>query len=149
MQHTTGTICLGKERGTSREFSLFVDVTRSDRQSELAQHVFLLGSPGSGKTTLIMLLVDGALLNGYGVVIVDCKGGGLGDAAKRLADRYGVDFFLVDPEEPDGLGYDPCSGNEIEVSNKLTGAFTFSDKAEIYKNVVLSILPPLHRAMIY
>jgi hypothetical protein len=41
---------------------------------ELDHHVFLPGASGSGKTTTIARLTDGAMANGYGVVIIDCKG---------------------------------------------------------------------------
>ena len=49
---------------------------------ELAQHIFVPGASGTGNTTTIVTLADCALSNGYGVVIIDCKGSGLGGEAR-------------------------------------------------------------------
>ncbi|MDQ1582456.1 MAG: Type secretion-system coupling protein DNA-binding domain, partial [Microbacteriaceae bacterium] len=101
--HPAGRIRLGVDAETNRPLDL-------ELPAELATHVFLPGASGTGKTTTVARLADGALANGYGVVIVDCKGGGLGGAARRLAAHHGVPFNLVDPDDPDSLGYNPCSG---------------------------------------
>jgi hypothetical protein len=122
-----------------RPFDLSVD--------ELQQHVFIPGASGSGKTTTIGTLADGALTNGYGVVIVDCKGSGLGGTARSLAQRHQLPLTTVDPRDPDSLGYDPCSGDAAAVANKLVGAFTFSGEAEIYKQVAMEVVPVVCRAM--
>lgn len=42
---------------------------------EIGQHVFVPGASGTGKTTTLVRLADGALANGYSGAIVDCKGG--------------------------------------------------------------------------
>ncbi len=115
--------------------------------TDLAAHVFLPGASGSGKTSTVTRLADGTLANGYGVVIVDCKAGGLGNAARKLAARYGVPFNLVDPEDPQSLGYNPCTGDPASVANKLMGAFTFSPAAEIYKNIGMEIVPVIVRGL--
>jgi hypothetical protein len=116
--------------------------------AELSQHVFLPGASGSGKTTTIARLADGALANGYGVVIIDCKGSGLGGVARSLARRRGVAFTTVDPRAPESVGYDPCSGDAAAVANKIVGAFTFSGEAEIYKQVEMEVIPVICRAMV-
>jgi signal recognition particle GTPase len=71
---------------------------------ELAQHVFIPGAQGSGKTTTLTRLADGVLALGQGVAIVDCKGGDLKSHAASLAREYGVPFHLVDPDDPASLG---------------------------------------------
>lgn len=55
--------------------------------AELSLHTFLPGTTGSGKTTTLERLADGAMIHGTGLVIIDCKGGSLGGNARRLGDR--------------------------------------------------------------
>ena len=116
--------------------------------AEIAQHVFVPGASGTGKTTTLMRLAGGALSNGYGVLVVDCKGVGLAPAAKKLAERFDVTFNVVDPDEARSLGYDTCTGDPSHVANKLVGAFSFSPEAEIYKNVAMGILPVIAKGLI-
>jgi hypothetical protein len=137
--HYGGRIRLGVTTETETDVDLDLD--------DIAHHVFLPGASGSGKTTTLLRLADGALANGYGVVVVDCKGIGLGAEAKLLAARHDVPFTVVDPHDHATVGYDPCSGDPATVANKLIGAFSFSDKAEIYKNVAMEVIPVLCRAM--
>ena len=138
--HPAGKIRLGVLATTGRPFELDVE--------EIAHHVFLPGASGSGKTTTIVCLADGALANGYGVVIIDCKGTGLGAEARRLATRHGVPLTIVDPKDRRSAGYDPCSGDAPGVANKLIGAFSFSGDAESYKQVAMEVIPVIVRAML-
>lgn len=138
--HPPGRIRLGVDAETNGALDLDLPV-------DLAAHVFLPGASGSGKTTTVARLADGALANGYGVVIIDCKAGGLGNTARKLAARYGVPFHLVDPDDPDSLGYNPCTGDPSSVANKLIGAFTYSPAAEIYKNIGMETMPVIVRGL--
>lgn len=138
--HPVGQIRLGIDAETTGPLDL-------DLPEDLATHVFLPGASGTGKTTTVARLADGALANGYGVVIVDCKGGGLGGMARRLAERHGVPFYLVDPDDPASLGYNPCSGDAASVANKLVGAFTYGPNAEIFKNIAMEAVPVVVRGL--
>src|SRR4029077_15724762 len=100
-----------------------------------------------GKTTTLVRLADGALANGYGLVIIDCKGVGLGREARPLATRHGVPFTVVDPHDENSVGYNPCSGDAPTIANKLIGAFSFSGEAESYKQVAMEVIPVICRAM--
>lgn len=130
---------------------LGVDATRSTPfdldAGELAQHVFIPGTSGTGKTTTIVTLADGVLANGYGAVFVDFKGSGLRVKAQKLAERHGLPFTLVDPNDSKSVGYNPCSGTPAAVANKLIGAFNFSGEAEIYKQVAMEVVPIVCRAL--
>jgi len=138
--HPEGGIRLGVDSETNRSLDLQLPV-------DLATHVFIPGASGTGKTTTLTRIADGALINGYGVVIVDAKGGGLGGVARRLAERYDLPFYLVDPDDPDSLGYNPCSGDAASVANKLVGAFTYGPSAEIYKNIAMEAVPAVVRGV--
>jgi energy-coupling factor transporter ATP-binding protein EcfA2 len=128
-------IRLGIDRDTKRPVNL--------QLRELAEHVFIPGVSGSGKTTTLMRLVDGVLALGQGAVLIDCKGGDLKSSAASLAAKYGVPFHLVDPDDPASLGYDPCTGDGADVSNKLVGVFSYVGAAEIYKLAAMRVLPIL------
>ncbi len=128
--HPARCIRIGYDLETGRALDLILP-------QDLATHVFLPGVTGWGKTTTIARLVDGALVNGYGVVIVDCKAGGLGNAMRDLALCHRVPFFLVDPDDPHSLGYNACVGDASAVANKLVGTFSFGPNAEIYKNIAM------------
>jgi hypothetical protein len=138
--HPEGCVRIGIDAETNLPFDL-------ELPAELAMHTLLVGASGSGKTTTLTTIVDGALGNGYAAVIVDCKGGGLGDIAGSLARRRGVPFHLVDPDDSASLGYNPCSGDPAAVANKLIGAFTYSPAAEIYKHVAMEAIPVVVRAL--
>jgi Helicase HerA, central domain len=130
--------------GISTDSKLPFDLDAND----IAQHVFVPGASGSGKTTTLVQLADGALSNGYGVVIVDCKGVGLGGHAASLASRHNVPYTVVDPQNENSVGYDTCSGDAATIANKLIGAFSFSGEAEIYKQVAMEVVPVVCRAMV-
>lgn len=134
------TVHVGTEVESRRVFDLM--------PNELGQHVFIPGASGTGKTTTLMRLCDGALGAGYAVIIVDCKGSGLGAASKKLAKSHQLPYAVVDPHDPKSVGYDPCSGTPAAVSNKIIGAFTFSGEAEIYKQVAMEVIPLICRALV-
>jgi len=137
--HPPGAIRLGAVASTRQPFDLGI--------AEVEQHIFLPGASGTGKTTTIGRLTDGALANGMGVVIIDCKGTGLGGPARALAVRHGVPLTVVDPHDEESVGYDPCSGEPAAVANKIVGAFSFSGEAEIYKQVAMEAVPVICRAL--
>jgi len=115
---------------------------------DVAQHISVLGKMGSGKTTTAARIIEGAMAAGWPVVIIDAKGfGSLRLVAQRFAQRFGVPFRLVAPDDPESLKYNPCRGTPSQISNKLIGAFTFGPEAEIYKNIALEVVPVLIRAM--
>jgi hypothetical protein len=141
LAHPPGGIRLGVDRESHRPFDL-------ELPRDLATHVFLPGVSGSGKTNTLTRLADGVLANGYGVVVVDCKGGDLRDTARALAARHRIPFFLVDPDESASLGYNPCSGDASAVANKLVGAFSYGPSAEIYKNIAMEAIPVIARGLL-
>ncbi|MGC2372859.1 MAG: type IV secretion system DNA-binding domain-containing protein [Solirubrobacteraceae bacterium] len=138
--HPPGCVRLGVDAETNQPLDL-------NLPADLASHVFLPGASNSGKTTTLARIVDGALANGYSVVTIDAKAGGLGSVARRLATRYAVPFNLVDPDAPDSLGYNPCTGDAASIANKLVGAFTYGPDAEIYENIAMEAVPVVVRGL--
>lgn len=139
--HLPGSVRLGVDAEINRPLDLRLP-------DELAAHVFLPGTSGAGKTTTLARLADGVVANGYAAIFIDCKGGDLGATARRLAERYRLPFYLVDPDDPESLGYNPCSGDASSVANKLVGAFTYGPAAEIYKNIAMEAVPLAVRGLI-
>jgi len=139
--HPPGAIRLGVDAsGVPFDLSL-------DKLDELAQHVFIPGLAGTGKTTTLTRLMDGALANRYGVVIVDCAGTGLRVEAKRVAQAHGLGTYVVSPSDPNSLGYNPCTGPGYSVANKIVGALSFGGEAAIYRDIALGIVPPVVDAL--
>jgi hypothetical protein len=115
---------------------------------EVAQHIFIPGATGTGKTNTFMRLATGAVSNGYGLAIIDCKGIGLAKRAHALAESFDLPFNVVDPDDPSSIGYDPCTGEAAHIANKLIGAFSFTGEAEIYKNVAMEVVPVIARSLV-
>ncbi len=136
--HEPGLIRLGEDE-LHRIFDLVA--------SEIAQHISVPGATGWGKTNTLMRLIGGALINGYGIVVIDCKGTELTGPVIAIAERHGVLLHIVDPDSPSSIGYDPCTGDAVHVANKLVGAFTFGAEAEIYKNVAMEVIPVIVRGL--
>jgi hypothetical protein len=130
---------LGVEAVGARPFGFGFD--------EFSQHICMLGASGTGKSTSICTICGRVLDEGYGVVVVDLKGSGLGAAAKELAERHGLPFTVVDPYDRATIGYNPCSGDPAAVSNKIVGSFAFAGDAEIYKQVAMETIPLVCRAL--
>ena len=102
--------------------------------TDISHHVTLLGVTGAGKTTTAERIAEGALAHGYGVLIVDAKGGGLRDTARALARRAAVRHVEVVPGAAGSLGYNPCAnGSPSQVADKLVSAFAHGPNAEIYR----------------
>ncbi len=138
--HPPGCVRLGVDAETNQPLDL-------NLPADLAAHVFLPGATESGKTTTLARIVDGALANGYSVVTIDAKAGRLKGVVRGLATRYGVPFNLVDPDAPDSLGYNPCTGDAPDIANKLVGAFTYGPDAEIYENIAMEAVPVIVRGL--
>ncbi len=139
--HPQGFIRLGADRDAPK---LAIDLS----PSELAQHIFLPGASGSGKTTTLARITDGVLGLGYGAIIVDCKGGSLMSMARDLASKHSMAFYLVDPHSEESLGYNPCQGDGADVANKLIGAFTYGAEGEVYKSIAMHYVPMLVKGLI-
>ena len=63
------------------------------------------------------------------------------------ATKHRVPLHMVDPDQPDTIGYNPCTGEPFEVSNKLLGAFSYGDTAEVYRLACASSIPVVVRAI--
>ena len=139
--HPPGGIRLGVDKDNRRKA---FDLTVAD----LRLHTFLPGATGSGKTTTLERIADGAMANGYGLVIIDCKGGSLGATARKLASLHSVPFIPIISDDPDTVGYNPTTGSPSDVANKLIGSFTFGETGEIYKQVGMHVVPIILRGLL-
>ncbi len=104
------------------------------------------GASGTGKTTTLMRLAEGALANGFAVVIVDCKGDGP-RATRRLAERHPCPFTLVDPDDPRRSATTPARANRRTSPTSSSVHSTFGGEAEIYKQIAMEVMPVIVRAL--
>ncbi|MEV0734094.1 DUF87 domain-containing protein [Polymorphospora sp. NPDC050346] len=83
------------------------------------QHVHLLGSTGSGKSTQMCHMVLDDIHSGRGVVVIDPKGDLALDILDRLPATVADRLVLIDPDQPDGATLNPLSGfdDDLVVDN--------------------------------
>ncbi|MFH8108880.1 MAG: DUF87 domain-containing protein, partial [Candidatus Aenigmatarchaeota archaeon] len=62
-KESKSSIIIGKIAGTSHD--AFLDL------NSLTKHLFIVGGPGTGKTTIAMVIVDGCLSKGVSVIVFD------------------------------------------------------------------------------
>lgn len=111
------------------------------RPVDLGQHVFIPGATSTGKTVTIRRLLSWATAADYGVITIDFKAGGLGEAMRRLAALRQMPFYTFDLNAPDSLGYNPCAGPPASVANKIIGSFDYAGTADIYKQIGMAVVP--------
>lgn len=79
------------------------------------QHLHVLGSTGSGKTTAMCHLILDDIHAHRGVVVIDPKG----DLAADLLDRLPADLadrlVLIDPDQPGGATLNPLAGDDHDL----------------------------------
>lgn len=111
------------------------------RLAELERHVTLIGTTGSGKTTTLARLVDGAMRAGWSVLVVDAKGGRLANVCRALGGAHRQQARVWLPGAQDSWTYDLCSGDPTAVSNRLVGAFDHGREGQVYRHLSQAILP--------
>ncbi|GIG69317.1 helicase HerA domain-containing protein [Phytomonospora endophytica] len=84
--------------------------------ADARHHLHILGSTGTGKSTLLLNLVLGDINAGRGVIVVDPKGDLVADVLARI-DRTGLGDRLVvlDPRDPDPPGINPLAGTDSDL----------------------------------
>ena len=79
------------------------------------QHIHLMGSTGSGKSTEMCHMAVDDVRAGRGVVVIDPKG----DLALDILDRLPADLahkiVIIDPDQPGGATLNPLSGFDDDV----------------------------------
>jgi hypothetical protein len=106
-----GTKVLGRAEASGHSVALGVVDAR--------QHIHLLGSTGSGKSTLMCHLVIDDVKAHRGVVVIDPKGDLALDILDRLPASVGDRLVLIDPDQPSGATLNPLSGfdDDLVVDN--------------------------------
>lgn len=115
---------------------------------ELQQHALLLGATGSGKTTTLLKITDGAAALGIPVVAIDLKGSpGFGTRLQQTAHRHGRGF--VHWSLSGATHWNPLTrGDASELKDKLVGMEAWSEPhykraAERYLQTVFTVLDAL------
>jgi hypothetical protein len=125
------------------------------------QHIHLLGSTGSGKSTLMCRLVLDDITARRGVVVIDPKGDLVLDILDRIPASVADRVVLIDPDQPGGATLNPLSGvdddlivdNVVSIFSKIfqrhwgpriddvlrVACLTLMRKA----NATLTLIPPL------
>jgi hypothetical protein len=133
-------IRLGTDSVNGRATGVYLD--------ELQQHALLLGATGSGKTTTLLKITDGAAALGIPVVAIDLKGSpGFGDRLRQTASRH--DRGFVHWSLSGTTHWNPLArGDASELKDKLVGMEAWSEPhykraAERYLQTVFTVLDAL------
>lgn len=99
---------------------------------ELNYHMLAVGGTGTGKTTLLAAVMEGALRNDKPIIFVDGKGEKKAmDEFKQFCEAYGKKVYIF--SEYEGYSYNPLKhGTVTEIRDKIMNLFEWSEP--YYKN---------------
>ena len=136
---------LAKAEDSEPGFVIGVDQNRTPiriTEKEIATHMLLFGSTGSGKSVSLQAIAGGLLDLGWSGLILDLKedAGGLGNWCETYAKSHGIDYqqlALSDPN-PD-FWFDALDGLDIDlVRDALLSLAEFDDA--YYKEISIKVL---------
>lgn len=78
---------------------------------DAAYHTHLMGPTGSGKSTVMLGLIEADMKAGRGVVVFDPKGDLATDALARVPKNRLNDVVILDPTHPSPVGFNPLAGS--------------------------------------
>ncbi|MBT8226213.1 MAG: type IV secretion system DNA-binding domain-containing protein [Dactylosporangium sp.] len=86
------------------------------------QHLQIIGSTGSGKSTELCHLALDDVRAGRGLVVIDPKGDLVTDILDRLPASLANRIVLIDPDQPDGARLNPLAGfdDDLIVDNVVS-----------------------------
>ncbi|GAA1387669.1 hypothetical protein GCM10009661_74690 [Catellatospora chokoriensis] len=79
------------------------------------QHVHILGSTGSGKSTLMLNMILDDINAGRGAVVIDPKGDLVRDVLDRLPAKKAKKVVLIDPDTNTGTTLNPLLGDDPDL----------------------------------
>jgi energy-coupling factor transporter ATP-binding protein EcfA2 len=79
------------------------------------QHIHLLGSTGSGKSTLMTHMILDDIHAHRGVVVIDPKGDLAIDILDRLPATAAKRLVVIDPDQPGGATLNPLAGGDADL----------------------------------
>jgi hypothetical protein len=79
------------------------------------QHLHVLGSTGSGKSTFLTHLILDDIANRRGVVVIDPKGDLATDVLDRLPASVADRLVVIDPDQPGGATLNPLAGADHDL----------------------------------
>ncbi|GIJ74089.1 type IV secretory system conjugative DNA transfer family protein [Virgisporangium ochraceum] len=79
------------------------------------QHIHVLGSTGSGKSTQLCHMIMDDIKNRRGVVLIDPKGDLALDVLDRIPAKLADKVVLIDPDQPGGATLNPLAGHDHDL----------------------------------
>ncbi|MEV4416581.1 type IV secretion system DNA-binding domain-containing protein [Catellatospora sp. NPDC049609] len=83
--------------------------------ADARQHMHVLGSTGSGKSTLMLNLILDDIHSGRGTVVIDPKGDLVTDILDRIPARLARKVVLIDPDSDTGTTINPLLGADHDL----------------------------------
>jgi Type IV secretion-system coupling protein DNA-binding domain len=83
--------------------------------ADARQHTHILGSTGSGKSTLMLNMILDDVHAGRGTIVIDPKGDLVTDVLDRIPASLGRKVVLIDPDQPGGATLNPLQGDDHDL----------------------------------
>ncbi|HZM80521.1 MAG TPA: type IV secretion system DNA-binding domain-containing protein [Candidatus Limnocylindrales bacterium] len=83
--------------------------------ADARQHTHILGSTGSGKSTLMLNMILDDIHARRGVVVIDPKGDLVGDVLDRIPAALAGRLVLIDPDQNPGATLNPLAGDDHDL----------------------------------
>jgi hypothetical protein len=83
--------------------------------ADARQHTHILGSTGSGKSTLMLNMILDDIHARRGVVVIDPKGDLIGDILDRIPATLADRLVLIDPDQNPGATLNPLAGDDHDL----------------------------------
>ncbi|MGW4130199.1 type IV secretory system conjugative DNA transfer family protein [Amycolatopsis japonica] len=108
-----------------------VGLLRSDR----LRHLWVLGPTGSGKSTLMLNLINQDMENGDGIVVIDARGDLVHDVIDIVPEHRRDDVVVIDPANTQSVvGFNPLSLGHDERSRELSAENILSILHSVYQS---------------
>ncbi|MBK9156390.1 MAG: type IV secretion system DNA-binding domain-containing protein [Chloracidobacterium sp.] len=109
-----------------------VNVSLSDEQR--TKHVHLIGSSGSGKSSLLLNLIKQDLENAQGLCVIDPHGDLIDDVVGHIPNNRLKDVILFDPSD----GEYPVGFNILQANSELEKNLLSSDLVAVFRRMATS-----------
>ncbi|GAA1616329.1 type IV secretion system DNA-binding domain-containing protein [Catellatospora bangladeshensis] len=83
--------------------------------ADARQHVHIVGSTGSGKSTLMLNMILDDISSGRGAVVIDPKGDLVRDVLDRMSAKKARSVVLIDPDIDTGTTLNPLLGDDHDL----------------------------------
>ncbi len=101
-------------------------------QDERRRHIYILGATGTGKTTMLLSMIDQDIRNGKGLCVVDPHGDLIEDTLRCVPKNRVKDVIYFNPDD---ISY-PMGINLLELSEGLSDEDALREKEYVAESII-------------